>query len=132
MSRVLGWCFSGLLLLAVVSCSHRGSNGCSDNDKCRPRGNWVTGSFREVGGPAPGIDQPLQGTITVYETSSGKIVEVGQVMSDSSGNFEINLGPGTFDFVGKTSAVSGVRCKNTKPLTLTWKPATVALACSVP
>jgi hypothetical protein len=70
----------------------------------------VIGEFRMVGGPAPGIDQPLAGRIEARrETNDGEIVATTQ--SGEDGAFRIELPPGTYAFVGSTPRVVGPVCR---------------------
>lgn len=112
-----------LALAAAVSCStHRHLAGPSTP---------VTGTFHEVGGPPPGINRPLVGTITVYSGTSASGIQVTVVHTDANGRFQAVLSPGTFFFVGRSSDVSGIPCTSDGPVTLTRAPASVVVTCSL-
>ena len=66
----------------------------------------VEGVLRRVGGPAPGVDRPTAGTVTVYpdagEGDGQLIVEltgvepVARFGTDSTGEFRVDVPPGTY------------------------------------
>jgi hypothetical protein len=91
----------------------------------------VTGTFHLVGGPAPGIDRPLVGKITVYSGADAHGTQVTVVPTDAHGRFAVELAPGTFFFVGRSADVGGVPCTSRGPVTLTRAPASVVVTCQV-
>jgi hypothetical protein len=110
-----------------------GAAGCRSGPPRHPAPSTpVTGTFREVGGPAPGIDRPLAGEILVYEGASSRGTQVNAAHSDASGRFRLVLGPGTFFFVGRSPSVAGALCTSDGPVTLSTAPRSVAVTCSIP
>jgi hypothetical protein len=91
----------------------------------------VTGTFREVGGPLPGVDRPLVGDITVYSGASTNGPQVTVAHTDANGRFRVVLNPGTFFFVGRSSLVGGVPCTSGGPVTLTTAAASVFVTCHI-
>jgi hypothetical protein len=68
----------------------------------------IIGTFRIQGGPAPGINRPLDGKITIHANSqTGQVV--GSVIA-SKGRFRTTIAPGRYVFVGMSSRVGGVGC----------------------
>lgn len=67
----------------------------------------IVGSFRMVGGPAPGTSRPLHGGITVHVGSATGTV-VGKVVVGPSGWFSVNVLPDRrYILVGKSPQMSG-------------------------
>src|SRR6266508_439699 len=93
----------GALIAGVVGCSSGGHGGPTPSTP-------VTGTFRMVGGPAPGIVRPLVGDVTVYSGTSASGLQVMVLHTDAKGQFHVDLAPGTFFFVGRSPDISGVPC----------------------
>jgi hypothetical protein len=97
---------TSLVVVLVVSLTA----GCTSD---RPAGTThatISGRFHEVGGPAPGIDKVVSGTISVYRESTLTGRAVTSVHTDAQGRFRIDVEPGTYYLSGATPAVSGARC----------------------
>jgi hypothetical protein len=76
----------------------------------------VTGRFREVGGPAPGIDQALAGLIEVHDqTATGPVVGYA---TSTHGQFTIAVPPGRYVLLGTSPAVGGGSCSSTGTITV--------------
>jgi hypothetical protein len=58
----------------------------------------VDGSMHEVGGPAPGLDRPLSGTLTTTATDGTQ--QTATV--DKDGRFSIDVPPGRYTVVGRS------------------------------
>ena len=115
-----------LALLAVVA-------ACSSGDQHGPRPSTpVTGVLQLVGGPAPGAPRPMVGDITIYRGRNPSGPPVKALRTDANGHFQVDLAPGTFFFVGRSSSVSQMACTSSGPITLTSAPVSVAVNCSVP
>jgi hypothetical protein len=113
-----------VLLAVVVGCSSHRRNGGGASTP-------VAGTFREVGGPSPGIDRPIAGDITVYLGTSASGAQVTVIHTDAKGQFHVVLAPGTFFFVGRSPDVGGVPCTSAGPVTLTSAPASVVVTCQI-
>jgi hypothetical protein len=113
-----------IVLLAAAGC------GSAEHGR-RPPSTPVTGRFHEVGGPDPGLDRPLVGTITVYNGTDASGTQVTVVRTDAKGRFTVDLNPGTFFFVGRSADVGGIPCTSDGPVTLTHAPATVVVTCQL-
>src|SRR6266496_5341695 len=85
-----------VVLAVVAGCNSRGGHGGPGPS------TPVSGTFHEVGGPAPGIDVPLVGDITVYSGTSASGVQVTVLHTNAKGHFSVDLAPGTFFFVGRS------------------------------
>jgi len=107
-----------------------GAAGCGSADHSHPAPSTpVTGRFHEVGGPDRGLDRPLVGTITVHSGTDASGTQVTVVRTDAKGRFTVDLAPGAFFFVGRSSDVSGIPCTSDGPVTLTSAPASVVVTC---
>lgn len=81
-------------LLALTGCSDSDSSPKSDPTRQVDQAVRVAGTFRINGGPAPGIDEPLSGTVTF----DGPVTEdVGAV----SGTFTVGVPPGEYTVTGQ-------------------------------
>jgi hypothetical protein len=123
--------FIAASLLCALAAAFVGGCGSSGKGHRTPS-TPVTGTFHEVGGPAPGVDIPLAGDITVYSGTSASGIQVTVLHTDAKGHFHVDLNPGTFFFVGRSPIVSGASCTSSGPVVLTSAPASVAVTCSVP
>jgi hypothetical protein len=68
--------------------------GCTS--AARQSEGTVSGTLRLVGGPAPGVEKPAPGTVSVFATSdlAGKPVATAQALT--SGKFVVRLSAGTY------------------------------------
>ncbi|MEW6471165.1 MAG: hypothetical protein AB1679_02755 [Actinomycetota bacterium] len=72
----------------------------------------VTGEFRKIGGPPPGIDEPVAGRIDAHrESRHGEVVATAPTASD--GTFRMTLPPGSYTFVGTSPTIVGIICATT-------------------
>ena len=91
----------------------------------------VSGVIRLVGGPAPGSDHAVAGTVSVYRGDvSGR--PMASVHSDAHGSFVISLPPGTYALAA-TSPRYAVNqpsdlppCRAREPIVVTRNAATTA------
>jgi hypothetical protein len=97
---------AGLAVVVVASLAV----GCASDRPARTTHTTISGRFHEVGGPAPGIDQVVSGTISVYREATLTGSPVTSVHTDAQGRFNIDVEPGTYFLSGATPAVSGARC----------------------
>jgi hypothetical protein len=68
----------------------------------------VVGTYRIQGGPAPGINRPLSGTIVIHANSeTGKVVET---VTAVKGHFTTTVAPGRYVAVGTTGSGASVIC----------------------
>jgi hypothetical protein len=101
----------------------------------------VTGQYRIVGGPAPGLPRPVQGTIwaypgrlTIAELKTAK--PIAQINTDAAGRYQIALAPGEYTLfaaLGVSRSVQRRGCGT--PTTITVHPSgntRSAMVCSVP
>ena len=66
--------------------------GCSAST---PTTGTLTGHLRQVGGPAPGVNRPVPGTVTISGGSATKALPVGD-----DGSYTVDVPPGTYTVVG--------------------------------
>jgi len=90
-------------LLSLIACSS------SQQDV-----GTLTGHLRQVGGPPPGVDRPVGGTVTITSPDKAMTISVG-----SDGVFRVDLPAGTYTVVGHSpSTLSGDKeadCPATSP-----------------
>jgi hypothetical protein len=76
----------------------------------------LTGRFREVGGPYPGIDHALAGLVEVHDqTATGPVVGYA---TSTDGRFTIAVPPGRYVLVGTSPSVVGARCSSAGAITV--------------
>jgi hypothetical protein len=121
--------------LAVLICSPVMS-GCGSHYES----GTVGGDYRVVGGPAPGVNHPLLGTIWAYsgrvawdQTSSS--TAVAHVRTDSGGHFDLRLPVGEFTLFGSqgtSDSLSSSGCGLPQVVDVhASKPQTVHLVCGI-
>lgn len=89
----------------------------------------IVGTFRIEGGPAPGINRPLSGQITIHAGSAtGRIVGTATAVS---GHFHSTVAPGRYVLVGTTNHVTGALC-TADTTALAGHTAHVGVRCDVP
>lgn len=88
---------AGLLLVVVLA-----TTACTSEDSsaAEPDPGRLEGTFRLSGGPTPGVDEPLQGSVRVAGVAEREI-SVGP-----DGTFADELTPGSYDFFGQPSEIS--------------------------
>jgi hypothetical protein len=70
----------------------------------------VVGTYRIQGGPAPGINRPLSGTIVIHVNSeTGKIVDT---VTAVKGHFTATVAPGRYVAVGTTGSGASLICSS--------------------
>jgi heat shock protein HslJ len=93
----------------------------------------VTGTFTQVGGPAPGTSVPLSGSIQAHLNSRNG---PSYVTYATAGHFTISLRPGRYYFAGITRQINGGRgpgCIVPKPRTVVaGETIHVTVVCAVP
>lgn len=113
------------------------ATGCSDHQSA----GTVTGQYRFVGGPAPGVNRAEPGTIWAYAGTVDlsrlqQAKAVAHVQTDVSGNFTLSLKPGRYTLLGSqglSSSVTADGCGG--PVLVVVKTSTRTSAnvvCSVP
>jgi hypothetical protein len=111
-----------LILTAVVVLSLAGcTSGASSDARSRATDPAtridahtveVSGDFLMSGGPYPGRDVPLSGTV-VFESSDAAV----RVTLDSSGHFTVRVPPGRYQVTGTSPRFQGRRpCRQFAPL----------------
>ena len=131
----------GVLVIAVtgaVACTSSPTNhpGQASSSASPPSSTTDTGTVSGrlllVGGPSPGIERGLAGTIVVRSAAkSGPIVT--SVDAKANGSFRVDLPPGHYVFIGRSSSLQGVGCMGTHPVTVAASHlATVQVVCPVP
>ena len=83
------------------------AGGCTARSHGTAAQGTVTGTIRLVGGPAPGVNEPAPGTVSVFTSAglTGKAVATAQ--AGTSGSFTVNLSPGTY-YLAATSPRYGI------------------------
>lgn len=115
--------------MSVSGCS--APNGrCGGTEKCLGQFGTINGSFREAGGPAPGFNRPLSGTITVRR--GGLAGPVAAMVFAHDGRFRVSVGIGVYGLVGTSPSVVGVRCANTSLVDVrAFATTDAAVVCSI-
>lgn len=121
--------------LVVSACSgHHSGDG-------KAASGVVAGRYQLVGGPAPGLARPQQGTIWAF---AGKLnlsklehtTAVVHVRTDRSGNFKLSLTPGEYTLIGALGLSGSVHSRGCGVPTFVHVKASVHtaadLVCSVP
>lgn len=126
MASTLG---GAVLLAAVPGCSIGGADDTpspqSTPAPTRAAVGGVDGTFRVGGGPYPGIDEPLSGTITF----TGPVTER---VSASDGTFTVGLPPGEYKVSGQPEGhFAAVICASTTVTVAAAKTERVDVACAV-
>ena len=80
-------------LLVLAGCSDDVGNPNPTPTDAPDQGVSVTGTFRVQGGPTPGIDEPLGGTVTFDGPASEEV-------DAPNGTFTVALPPGTYTVTG--------------------------------
>jgi hypothetical protein len=82
-----------------------------------PRANGtISGTLRIEGGPAPGVDQAIPGTITALAASG----------------YTLELPAGTYRVSGTSPNINNGNDQCVVPMPVTVKPANVQVVCNVP
>lgn len=98
MRRSIGWLSTfASVAMVVLGCSHENDEAGPAYPRTSLRDVQVNGTFRTAGGPAPGADLPLTGTVRF----EGPVTR--EVDSGADGTFMIDLPPGTYSVVGMPS-----------------------------
>ena len=106
---------AGALLSVAVS-------GCSPGEEVAA--GSVAGTFRAGGGPYPGVNRPLHGTITF----DGPVRR--DVTPDPDGTFTLDLPPGTYRVVGRpVGRRDPTTCPSTTATVMTEQVSTVEVGC---
>lgn len=121
--------------LALSACQHTVAmtqrplttcGNCGDRNAAN-----VLGTFRMVGGPAPGISRPLSGTIAIHKNNrNGRIVKT--VHAAGRGMFATFLPTGRYWLVGTSPQFDGSRrgCPTVHPVSVaTSQPVVVRVVC---
>lgn len=82
-------------------------SGCSQH----PATGTIVGQYRLTGGPAPGLNQPVTGTIWVYPgvvelSGLPQAKPITQAQAGADGDFSVSLKPGTFSLIGSGQSTS--------------------------
>jgi hypothetical protein len=119
------WGVGALLSVAVSGCSHEeGDDLPSPDATAEVAAGSVTGTFRASGGPYPGVDRPLHGTVTF----DGPVHR--DVTPDADGTFTLDLPPGTYQVVGHPSGRSNpTTCPSDTTTVATERVSTVQVGC---
>ena len=99
----------------------------------------LEGDYRIVGGPAPGIDKPYQGTVWAFAGNldwahAQEARPIAQVSTDTAGRFTMSLSPGRYTLFG-AGGPSLTKDGCGAPVVVSVgasSPATAHLVCSVP
>jgi hypothetical protein len=97
MRRSVGWLSTFASVVMLLGCSHENDHAGPRHPGESSRDVDLSGTFRTAGGPAPGVDLLLTGTVRF----EGPVTR--EVTSGADGNFTIELPPGTYSVVGTPS-----------------------------
>jgi hypothetical protein len=112
--------------LCLVGC---GSSSTPGNGNGATPTATIVGAFRIEGGPAPGINRPLDGQITIHAgTTTGHVVAT---VTAVSGHFRATVPPGRYVAVGKSDGESGIPCTGSATA-LAGHTSHVTVTCDVP
>lgn len=67
-----------------------------------PASGTIAGHLRQVGGPPPGVNRPVPGTVTISGGSTTKELQVGK-----DGSYTVDVPPGTYTVVGHSPTTLG-------------------------
>jgi hypothetical protein len=114
--------------LCAAGCASGSSGGDASGQPVKATVAMV-GTFRIQGGPAPGINRPLSGTITIHAGSAtGKVVDT---VTATSGHFHATVAPGRYVLVGTTAHLTGAMC-TTDATAIAGHTVHVGVNCDVP
>jgi hypothetical protein len=90
----------------------------------------VEGTFREVGGPAPGLNVALDGQIVVHLPGDSNAITAGG--RATRGRFLLSVPPGRWVIDGTSTTVPGAVCSSTNAVTVTAEETThAAVFCQI-
>jgi len=98
----------------------------------------LDGDYRIVGGPAPGIDKPYQGTVWAFAGNLDwahvqEARPIAHVSTDTAGRFTMSLPPGGYTLFGAGSSLTEDGCGAPVVVNIgAASRATAHLVCSVP
>lgn len=125
-------------LVAAVAIAVAGtvSVGCGSSS----RNGLVVGQYSIVGGPAPGLERPLPGTVWAYAGRFSwpdvvKANPAAHVNTDEAGRFQLSLPPGKYTIVATGVSNSPKHRGCTEPVTVEVRASTrrqIKLVCDVP
>ena len=136
MMRLMSVLRNGLAVLAALAaataCTHHQGRGGAASSAGTPTAGTVSGTFLEIGGPAPGVHQPLTGTIEFHaQTQAGPVATT--VTTAADGSFHARVSPGLYVLIGHSPDVTGPVCMGTEPVTVTEAQQVRAeVICAVP
>jgi hypothetical protein len=120
----------GVVALAVclAGCS---SSTSAPSSRSQASDGTIIGSFRIVGGPSPGINNPLSGTIEIHLMSAtGRVIATTTAVS---GHFRVAVPPGDYVATGTSARQSGVPCTSDSRTDVRAKAtAHLTVSCDVP
>ena len=104
-----------VLVLSLTGCTSGATSDAPSRTTDPTTGNdaktvEVSGDFRMSGGPSPGIDVPLSGTV-VFESSDTTL----RVTVGSSGHFQVRVPPGRYQVTGESTHIAGTPCPQDVP-----------------
>ena len=109
---------SAVVVLSVAGCTSGASSDARSRATPPATGNdaqpvEVSGDFLRSGGPAPGKDVPLSGTVVLESSHTTLRVTVG-----SSGHFQVKVPPGRYQVTGTSPHMNGgqAQCRQDAPL----------------
>lgn len=113
-------------LVALSGCSDTGSSPNPGPTRQADPAVTVTGTFRLTGGPYPGIDWPLGGTV-VFEGPVTERVKVG-----ANGTFTVGLLPGEYTVTGVPERYfADAKCQSASATIASKNPSKVEVGCYV-
>ena len=109
---------SAVVVLSLAGCTSGATSDARSRATHPATGNdaqtvEVSGDFLRSGGPAPGTDVPLSGTV-VFESSDTTL----RVTVGSSGHFQVKVPPGRYQVTGTSPHMNGgkAQCRQDAPL----------------
>jgi hypothetical protein len=109
---------AGVVVLSLAGCTSGGSSDARSGATHPATGDdaktvEVSGDFLMSGGPYPGRDVPLSGTV-VFESPDATL----RVTVDSSGHFQLRVPPGRYQVTGTSPHINGGQspCRQVAPL----------------
>lgn len=114
-----------VLLAAVPGCSIGEADDTPSPQPTSATVGSVDGTFRVNGGPSPGLDEPLSGTITF----EGPVMEE---VSAAHGTFTVALPPGEYKVTGLPEGhFAAATCSSTTVTVTALRTERVEVACAV-
>ena len=115
---------AAVLLAAMTGCSVEGADDTPSPQPTPAATGSVAGTFRVSGGPLPGVDEPLSGTVTFDGRGAEEV-------TTPDGTFNLELPPGTYTVTGQPQEgrFAPTTCPSETVTVVADQVTTVAVSC---